>query len=311
MAEISQVRSNPLLRDYLLKYTNDEFIGKQVVPIAPVPKRTFRVQTLNLGPMRIPDAHAAPRAIVNQVEFEASQTEYSVEDRYLEEPVDRIEAKEAEFDELAEATDFVAENLSLVHEKDISDFIFNTAQYAATTNRTQLTSGGQFEDAACKALDVCWTGIKNCLKYPTIGVFGFDAYIKFVQNDQVQKQFGITGGGSQWAGRMITAQDIANYFKLRAVYIGTPYYDSSKEGQASTFVRLWGKHVAFLHQVAQPTRRSVTHSTCFSNQQAFAGQYFEPRIGPQGADIVKAGWDRKIVLVSNRLGYFIQDATAE
>lgn len=310
MPEISQVKSNPLLRDYLLKYTNDEFIGKQVIPIAPVPKRVFRVQTLNLGPMRVPDAHTAPRTIVNQVEFEASQTEYSVEDRYLEEPVDRIEQKEADFDELAEATDFIAENLALVHEKDVADFIFNTAQYAVTTNRVQLGGGDQFGDAACKAVTKMWTGIAACLKYPTIAVFGLDAYLKFATNPETLSAFGISGGSNVIGGRMVTADDVAKYFKLRAVYIGTPFYDSSKKGQTSVYTRLWGKHVALLHQVAQPTRRSVTHSTCFSNTQSFAGQYFEPRVGPQGADIVKAGWDRKIVLVSNRLGYYIQDAAA-
>lgn len=315
MPPIGQLTSNRLLESFFFNYEYPGFIADQIINIVDVPSRFFRVNTFNDAPMRIPDGRTAPRGRVNSVEIPISQQAFEVEDIYLENPVDRIEGQEAGSSSiplLRLATEDIAYKIRLIHEKDVADIITNTANYAAS-NRTTLAGAQQWTDPASTPVNDIWAGIEAMLSYPDKIVFGPSSFRTFMTHQQVRDIFGISGGAGGRVGRGITREDIAGYFGVQTVVVGYERYDPNPEGITTAApIFIWPDSVAILHNPAGVGTGggAMAHSLAFSNVRSFGAQYFDHHIGPRGSDIVRAGWDRKYIVKSNKHGYLISDTNA-
>lgn len=320
---IDQISPNPYLTDYLLAYTYKDFIAKTLLPVAKVPKRTFRVQKLNQGPFRVPDGSTGPRGAVNQITIDASIEEFTVQDRWLEHPVDRIESREAEFALPTAAADFVAQNLNLIHEKEVATFFQDTANYRATC-KSDLSAGGgaqQFDNPSSSPVQTINGMIKAQSKLPNVGWIGYEAYLALATHDQILRATaGLypaiqlmtpIGAGGQGTGKPMAAADsIAKYFGLDMLLVGREKYNSAAEGQTDVEDFIWGKSMGFAHIVPQPTPYSVTFAACFSETLAKSGTFFLPFPGPEGSDYVRSGWNRRIVMMNQGLGSLLYNVIA-
>jgi len=187
--------------------------------------------------------------------------------------------------------------------------IFNAANYA-TGWKTQLIAGGQFNDAGANPISIIKTGIRKVQKWPTDLVFGINAWDAFIMNPSVLSVFGITGGAARDIGTAITPQAVANFFGVKRVSVGYTKYNAAAVGVTDDEQFVWGSHVAILHQSVDNRMSALAHTLVFSETLNWAGDFFEKDPGPQGSQFVRAGWNRQIVVKSNKMGYFIQDAAA-
>ncbi|MCI0443001.1 hypothetical protein L0152_07265 [bacterium] len=318
-AELVNISGKRLLSEFLFNFRYGLFIGKDAIPIAPLGagNRIFRVQTFNESPYRIPtgSGKTGPRGKVEQVEIDASQNEFSVEDCYLEEPVDIIESEQAQnvgMDRKMAASEFIGTLLELIYEKDVATFLTTQANYlagffstpgvlwstpATATPLTDILTANRVLDAPMTKL-----------------IMGQKAWDNLVLTDQVRTVFGI-GGGSMNAPSAITTQLLGSWFTTNIknpveVYVGVSKYNAAKPGQANSIQYLWDNDVVLLHQVDQPTKFSITHSFSGSELQADSQEHFDKDPGPRGSIFVRQGWNYKIVLKNQRLGYLLENVVA-
>lgn len=308
--ELGQIQENKRLTDILFNYRPDQFIADLIAPPIKVDSRLFNVTTLNNAPFRIPNGKTGPRGKVEQIQIDASQNTYYVIDVVLEGVVDKIEQEAiADFDLLAETAETVKDDIKLIHDKDLSAVIFNASNYA-TGWKTQLLAGGQFNDAASNPLSIIKVGLRKVRKRVTDIVFGIKAWDDFTMHPTVLQVFGFTGGAQRELAANVTQDLVAKYFRVLRVHVGDQKYDSSAPGQTEVEADVWGPHVALLHQGQAERKSAQAHTLVFSETLDKAGNFFAKDPGPWGSEFVRAGWNRQIVVKNNKMGYYIEDASA-
>jgi hypothetical protein len=329
MYSTSSLDRDSILTDKLFGFMYDpsEFIAKSVIPVLNVPNdglaseppRTFKLVTLNDAPYRIPDGKTRPKGRVTMIDIDHSTDLFEVEDIYLEASVEKIENGQFTGNLEEEKTKFIADNLDVIHEKDVSAVLFAAANYAVGW-KTDLSAGGgalQWNNSAAVPLTDIKKGIRKCRKPPDYIVFGLQAWDAFCLSDQVLKAFGIEGGAAGRMAASITTQAVADYFKINEsvdlkVYVGAAKYDSSAEGQTEVEAYVWGPHVAIGRSSGATSegnaKRTFCHTVCYSQMPSEVFKWFTMDGGPRGSLHVRGGWNRSLIVKSNKGGYFIENA---
>lgn len=299
-----------------LAYTNRQLIADQVLPRVTVTQREFKWDEHTKGDMfQVPSTLVGRKGSPNEVEFTAVERTSSVQDYGLDDvvPVEDIEAAASKpgMDPLGKATEGVTQLVMLDREVRTAGVVFNANTYPAA-NRVQLAGNDQWNQYAQAASDPVadiFAAKESALMPYNVAVLGEDTWFALRRHPKViAAYYPVNASGNG----IMTLQQFAELFEFEQVLIGRAYRATSKPGQTLALGKVWGKHMAMMHQnpLAGLRGNGITFGATAEYGNRFAGTMDEPKVGLRGATRVRVGEMVKELITAADCGYFIQDAVA-
>jgi len=303
---------NRPLTNLSVQYKNEAMIWREILPIIPVTYRSdlyFKYAKENA--LRLVDDKIGPKSLANEVGMEVSTENYSVKDHALADwiPVESQDNADLPMNQAIDVNDNLNMLLDVAQEKRVVDLVFAAATYP-TGNKVTLSGTGQWGGSADAPISDVQTAIETCFMRANTLIFGVDAWLKFRALPEILDAVKASSRQQGTPGGLATAPEVAALFEVDRILVGRSRYVTSKEGQAVTFARLWGKHMAALHVVANPGIRSITFGGTFSEMTRVTMTSFDEKRGAKGAHYIKPAWNSDEKVIASDLGYLITDAVA-
>jgi hypothetical protein len=292
------VHTDSVLSGVSIKYTNDELIADQVLPVVPVKKESdlYYIYTRN---WKLPQSKRAAGADANEVEWNLSTSTYTTEEYALKDLIpDRVRSNaDNPLDMDVDTTENLTELVQLGREKRVADIVFGAANYGAQTSA--LAGANQWDDYAgsdpigdvrdAKAIVHAASG-----KMPNTMVIGYQAYLKLLDHPDILERIKYTQRG------LITADLLASLFEVDKILVGKALYDTTQEGVAESLSYIWGKSVALIYSQPSPGLKKVSFGYQFQSRGFRTKKWREE--GRDG-DFVETGEIRDEKLVAAATGY--------
>lgn len=303
---------NRPLTNLSIQYKNEAMIWREVLPVIEVDKRSdlyFKYAKENA--LRLVDDKIGPKSMANEVGMEVSTENFSVKDHALADwiPLESKDNADLPMDQAIDVNDNLNMLLDVAQEKRVVDVAFAAATYP-TGNKVTLSGTAQWGQAADDPIKNVQDAIETCFMRANTLVFGVDAWLVFRRLPEVLDAVKSSTRQQGTPGGFATAPEVAALFEVERILVGRSRYVTSKEGQAVTFARLWGKHMAALHVVPKPGIRSITFGATFSEMTRITMTAFDEKRGAKGAFYVKPAWNSDEKVIASDLGYLITDAVA-
>ena len=140
-------------------------------------------------------------------------------------------------------------------------------------------------------------------------MFGLEAWTVFRKLPEIVTAIKAMAGVTLDSGR-VSAADVAAFFEVDRVVIGRVRYNTAKPGQAPSYTRLWGKHMAALHVNTNPGIKTIMFGATICQMQRTTARDFDPKRGTEGAHYIRPAWNSDEKIAASDCGYFIEDAVA-
>mgnify|MGYP000505819971 CR=1 FL=1 len=125
MGRLSNLRVvDPVLTSLATGYTNEQFVGDQLMPFVLVDKEGGKIPLFGKEHFKVYSTERALRAKSNRINPEdIGEVDVALDEHDLEYPIDYREDAESAFPLQARATNTVVEGIRLRHEKKVADLI--------------------------------------------------------------------------------------------------------------------------------------------------------------------------------------------
>lgn len=300
------------LTNFSLKYRNEQMIWPLVLPVVKVNKRSDKYNIYNKADsFKLADDKIGPKSLPNEVDWGVSSGSYSVEDHALGDwlPQESIDNADNPVSPEVDTVDFINLLLDIAQEKRVADLVFAAANYPSG-NKTTLSGTAQWGGSADDPIGDLIAAVETCFVRANTLVLGAEVWMKL---RKLPELLDAVKGSTRYQGSpggLATAGELAGLLEVDNVLVGRSRYISTKEGQAATYTRLWGKHVAALYVDKTPGINSITFGVTFSEMLRQVQRDFDQKRGVRGAHYFKGAWNSDEVLVASDLGYFIENAVA-
>lgn len=300
---------DPTLTAIAVAYRNTDYIADLVLPRIRVGKQKFSfLSYAEETNFVVPETLVGRRSAANQVTLEATEITDSTEDHALEGGVPRADMENADerYDPLGDEVMYLRELIALGREKRVAAIVHSAATYLGGLKET-LAGGAQFSDDASRPIKKINEALDKPLMRPNQMVFSQTGWSTFRAHPEIVEACLGTGASKGNA----TRQQVAELFEVKEVIVGTARASTTKRGQAATISRLWGKHIALLHQSPTPAAKgAVTFGGTFDWGGQQASQWEERRMGMRGGVACLVGESVKERVIANQCAYFIENAFA-
>ena len=304
---------NPQLTAIAVAYRNQDMIADLVLPRVPA-HDAFKYTVRNKDEMfTIPDTKLGRKSEANDVEFGGTEVTDSTQDYGLRDTVPLADLRKAEgtnIDPMGSATEGLARLMTLDREKRVAGLVFNAANYA-TGNKATLSGTGQWSDATSNPISAMLTAMDAMIMRPNTLVLGQAVWTVLRQHPKIVEAIKLTGAGAAASG-VVARQALAELLEIDNVYVGQGFVNTAAKGAAASYARVWGKHAALIYQ--EPVTTTTTASTFGFTAESGGGvrvrDWFEPKIGADGAQVIQAVDTVKEVIPANDFGYLFVNAVA-
>lgn len=312
MPEARDLHIDSVLSNLSVQYRNEEMIWRDIMPEVKVNKRSdLYWKYAKDNQFRNYDDKIGPRSMANEIDFAVGTDNYSVKDHALSDWVgqEEIDNADSPLAPESDSNDQINASLDLAQELRVAALAFVAATYPSG-NKVTLSGASQWTGASDNPIKDVQDAVEGCFVRANTLVFGIDAWLVFRRLPEILDAVKAIAGTSLNGG-LATPSAVANLFEVDRVIIGRGRYITTKEGQTSTYARIWGKHMAALHIKAGDIGiRSVTFGKTFVETKRMTMRSFDEKRGLKGAHYIKTGWNSDEKIVASDLGYFIENAVA-
>jgi hypothetical protein len=285
------VGTTQTLTELSLSYANDDYIGLRLMPPVSVSKLAVeyfqRPQETGLS---YPADTVGTDGSVNEVSERVTLATAALTRRSLKEHLDAwtLELGDSVALELIDPLMNVLDGLALGQEQRIAAILTAAGSFGANTaailaaNRWNTAAGGDPVGAVLAGKAACWTG-NGPGRW--VGYCGTNVYNTLKTNPRILDQVKYTGGDPA----VVTRQAIAGLFELDDLLVGQARQNTSNEGAAAVYTRMWDTNNSFgIVRVAdRPSRRSASFGVTLQIPMV-TEQWFEQGRGGRGSYIVQA-----------------------
>ena len=310
MPEPRQLHVDTVLTNLSIKYRNEAMIWPQVLPVVKVGHRSnkFDVYT-KADSYKLVNDQIGPKSFPNEADWGVAQDNYSVRDHALGNwlPQEDIDNADNPLQPEMDTNDFLNNLMDIAQEERVAALVFNAANYPVG-NKTQLSGTSQWGGSADDPIGDLMTAVEGCFIRANTIVMGADTWLKFRKLPEVLDAVESSTRYQGSPGGLATMDEVKGLFEVENWLVGRGRYITTKEGQAPTFARLWGKHAAALYVGPTPGIKSITFGVTFAEMLRQTQRDFDPKRGVKGAHYFKVAWNSDEHVIAPDLGYFIQDA---
>ena len=311
---------NPNLTAIAIGYKNRDvdLIADRVLPrVGRVGKKFSWTQYVLADAYTVPGTRVARRAEPTVLEFGGTLVPDECVDFGLDDiiPNDEVIAWEemqkpasgGPVSPMAKSTSLLAGLVMLDREIRVANTIFASATYPAA-NRATLSGTSQWSDFTnSNPVDAILAALDIPIFRPNVLTFGQATWTKLRQHPRMVTAI----LGNQVNAGAVTRQQVAEFFEVREVLVGSGFVNTARKGQAPTMSRVWGKHAAALFispDAADADQPTFGFTAEFGTR--IAGTMDEPKMGLRGSVRVRVGESVKEVISANASGYYFENAVA-
>lgn len=304
-----QVHTNAFMTNLSTMYKNDDFIGEQLMPVAPVPKYSDNLVTYDKRDRTAgPTDEMGSRSAANELSEERGTDSYSLKLYGLQNslPASTVENQDPAFDEMLDLIEAINDVLALKREIRCATALTTAANFAGNT--ATLSGSDQWNSAAGgdplknlqDGLAACWSGTGPGDFY---GYCSLDVWNVLARHPRLLDLFKYTAPG-------LTKMDaVAREIGLAKLLVGAARQDTANPGSSASYSRIWGKHFG----IARVGRRPSIRNAVFGHTLRFKGhpitqQWFDPTKGITGSFMAKVGFAEQQKVLAGTTGYLFVNA---
>jgi len=225
MAQMTTRRAqviDPILTTQARGYTNAEFIGQVLLPVADIPNRSMRVIKFGKEAFRrYMDTRRAPGAETKRISFGYASEPIALNQESLEAlvPVETQQDAQAVpgIDLAGVSVSSVQDIIGLGREVEIAGMVRNPAAYD-NNHKLTLSGSDKWSDNSSKPaedLDEAKDNVRRSIgRYPNTLVLGPSVFKALKRHERIKEQFKYTSSDS------ITTAMLAAYFDIETVVVG-------------------------------------------------------------------------------------------
>ncbi len=306
---------NESLTAIALSYRNEAMIADMVLPRVPVATDAFKYFKWNRDEaFTVHDTKIGRKSEANVVEFGGTEVTDSTLDYGLKDIVpvqDLRNAQGTPFDPLGMATLGTTRLMTLDRELRAAALVFNAGNYGSA-NKVTLSGTSQWSDYTnSNPLSAMLTAFDAMLMRPNKLVLGQAVWTILRQHPRILEAIKGTGAGLNSQGT-ISRQQLAELLEIQEVIVGAGWVNGGKKGAAASYARCWGKFAAAIYTEPVTTTEAATTFgfTAESGGGLRVRDWFDEKMGTDGAQVVQVVDTVKEVLPANDLGYLWSAAVA-
>ena len=314
MPEPRQLHVDYVLSNLSVKYRNEQMIWPQVMPQVKVDMRSNKFDKYNKDDsFKLVDDKIGPKSLPNEVDWGITQDNYSVKDHALGDWLaqEAIDNADNPLSPEIDTNDFLNLLLDIAQEARVSSIVFPATPSTTypSGNYTTLSGTSQWGQSADDPIGNLLTAIESCFYRANTIVMGVDVWMVF---RKLQEILDAVKGSTRYQGSpggLATIDECKGLFEVDNWLVARGRYITSKEGQTSTYGRIWGKHVAALYvEPGDVGLKTVTFGKTFSEMLRQTQRDFDAKRGVKGAHYFKVAWNSDEHVICSDLGYMIQNA---
>jgi len=293
------VHLDKYLNQLSIGYRNDNYIGLNLMPVVNVTQLSDRYLTWDKrNTMNAPDDTMTTRAKANEIEDATSYGTYACKQYALKGYVESLTESNADevYMDLVDQTESIAERLALKEELRIAAIMTTAGNYSGNT---AALTGVEWNEGGVPANDpigdlqdaiaATWSGSGRTR---LVGFTSLDIFNLLSNHTQIRGLFQYVQGG------LATKTQIANYFGLDELYVGTARYDTANIGQTASYSRIWSNVFGVVRVMSAPSKRTAAFGATFRfGPGSKTTQWFDPEPGTIGGTYTKVSLveDHKVI----------------
>lgn len=242
MGRLSKLRVvDPVLTNLATGYTNEQFVGDQLMPFVLVDKEGGKIPLFGKEHFKVYSTERALRAKSNRINPEdIGEVDVALDEHDLEYPIDYREDAESAFPLQARATNTVVEGIRLRHEVMVADMVQNPANYSVG-NKIALSGTSQFTDDTSDpegvVSDAKAAVRAKIVKEPNTMVIGYSTWRVLKRHPQLKAIL------SDTRPRLVQLADLREIFEIENIVIGK----AVKANDAGVTTDIWGDNMVLAY----------------------------------------------------------------
>jgi len=303
-AVIGSLHRDATLTSLSIAYSNDAYIGTQLMPVISVPKLSDAwVTYTKRDRLSGPDDNLGNRSNANEINENRGSDTYSCKGYGLKNFISEtdLQNQDAPLDEMVDLTSSVNDVLDLKEEIRIATVLTTAANFGGNT--AALAGGDRWDTATSDpigdinaAIDSLWSGIGATR---TIAYSGVEVYRALQTHPAILDRFKNVTGGS-----VSKAQILSLFPEIDEYVVGRARKDTANEGQTASYSRVWGKQFGIIKVAATPSRRIAAFGFTLRFQgERTTTEWYDPTVGTRGGYYVRVAMEEDHKVTAADTGY--------
>jgi len=306
MPEPKNVHVDKILTNISIKYSNEAYVGLQIVPVVPVKKKSdiYFIYDSKADRFRIPKTLRASKTDSRTVDWKVTEDGYVCKEYALNSLIDDDERDNAdkplnlEVDTVEFLTDIVQLSLEMRIKTMLEAALSaNAPTSGAWSDYTEATGTDPIADIE-EGKEAVHAVI---FRDPNTLLLGKPVYDKLKHHPKILERIKYSQKG------VITADLMAELFGVDRVIIGKAGYNTAKEGKAESLSYLWGKNAILAYVEPKPGLKKFSLGYTFQSQKF---QTRRARIETKHSDWFEVGDKETEKIICAACGYRISPAIA-
>ena len=242
MGRLSKLRVvDPVLTNLATGYTNEQFVGDQLMPFVLVDKEGGKIPLFGKEHFKVYATERALRAKSNRINPEdIGEVDVALDEHDLEYPIDYREDAESAFPLQARATNTVVEGIRLRHEVMVAEMVQNPANYSVG-NKIALSGASRFTDDTSDpegvVSDAKAAVRAKIVKEPNTMVIGYSTWRVLKRHPKLKAIL------SDTRSRLVQLADLREIFEIENIVVGR----AVKANDAGVTSDIWGDNMVLAY----------------------------------------------------------------
>jgi len=304
MPEPKNVHIDKILTNISIKYSNEAFIGLQLMPVVPVKKKSdiYYIYNSKADRFRIPVTLRAPKTDSRTVDWKVTHDGYICNEYALNSLIDDEERDNADkpLNLEVDTTEFITDILQLGLEMRIKDILeANLTKHGPTSGVWSDYTDGAATDPITD-IEIGKAAIHSIIfREPNVLLLGKAVYDKLKHHPKILELIKYSQKG------VLTTDLMASLFGIEKVIVGKAGYNTAKEGKPESLSYLWGKNAILAYVEPKPGLKKFSLGYTFQSQKF---QTRRARIETKHSDWFEVGNKETEKIVCAACGYRIEPA---
>ena len=311
LPNLGDAKVDKILSQFSQKYTNDNYISEQILPVMKVKERTGKYAKYGTENLRTyaDQVVRTPGTRANSVDYSVSQGSYACSEKALEKriPDEFVNNSDDPYDPKRDAVATILDNIAINQEVALQTVMTATATMTTNTTLAGTSQWSDYDNSDPLAdIETAITTVQAATgKRPNVAVMGLDVMLKLKYHPVIREQLRYTGSAGLSDEQL--GGFLKSFFNLDKVLVGTAVYNSADEGQTASIGSVWTKDFVVLHQSMRPTLMGATFGYTFTDTAKTVETYREESHVSDVAR-VRYSYDQNLMDVS--LAYLVKNAIA-